>query len=306
MNLNDVVEFMEQNCGLKEGYAKNPVSKKRMEVVANELKQVGITKITNKNKEQVAYVTSKYVRDGNLSYSLGDNNGMDSHYCTESYRGNIKEDGTYEEVNTKINKILLDSHPTRQEESIRSYNKYGLETNRKEKFKETTRDSSFEESYDISRDEDLVTSTIVGSKTVDGKERDKITQKVLLLDETLSPQTMMDYDVSAMKGYYDEMEKQKEELKDGYVIAGSLLAIDGKEVNHTNKFYMMKSNFDYNCMVSPEFRETAKERGMYLEQPTVSRSKMKEIYDKVNDKLKSVADKFTRKTKEDKTQDMQY
>ena len=294
MNLNDVVEFMEQNCGLKEGYAKNPVSKKRMEVVANELKQVGITKITNKNKEQVAYVTNKYVRDGNLSYSVGDNNGMDSHYWTESYRGYIKEDGSYVEVNTKISKNL-DSHPTIQEESTRRYNKYGLETNRKEKFKETTKDSSFEESYDISRDEDMVTSTIVGSRTVDGKECDKITQKVLLMDETLSPQTMMNYDVSDMKGYYDEMERKKKELKDGHVIAENFLAIDGKEVKHTN-FYKMKTYFDYYCRVSPEFRETAKERGMYFEQPTVSSSKIKGIYERVSHNMGEIKDKFKKYT----------
>ena len=303
MNSNDVIEFMEQNCGLNQGYAKNPAALKRMAIVIDELKKVGITKITKKNKEQVQYVANKYVSNGNFSYSKGDNGGMiDSHYCTEHYVGHINEDGSYVETNTRINKILLDSQPTRQEESIRTYNKHGLEMKRIEKIKESFKNSSVEEKYEISRDEEMVTSTIVGSKKIDGKECGDITQKVLLLDEDLAPQTIMDYDVSYMKGYYDEMERQREDFSEGRVLSGTLLAVDGIKVERPNEFYFIKSNFDYNCMVSPEFRESAKEKGLYREPTTkVNKGKMKSIYQSVSHKINEVADNFNKKVKGEQT-----
>lgn len=304
MNSNDVIDFMEQNCGLNEGYEKNPVALKRMAIIMDELKKVGITKITKKNKEQVQYVTNKYVSNGHFSYSKGDNGGMiDSHYCTEHYVGYINEDGSYVETNTRINKILLDSHPTRQEESRRTYNKHGLEIKREEKFKETSKTSSIEERYEITRDDEMVTSTITGSRKIDGKDCGDITQKVLLLDEDLSPKTTMDYDVSYMKGYYDEMESQREDLNEGRVLSGTLLAIDDKKVELPNEFYSIKSNFDYNCMVSPEFRESAKEKGLYMEPVTkINNGKMKAIYENVSHKISEVADKFDKKVKGEQTQ----
>ena len=110
------------------------------------------------------------------------------------------------------------------------------------------------------------------------------------------------------------LHEHMEQVRDNHECDYSLEAFEGKMVIRGKPGYLgvrpcyeRTPDFDLTYSKDDAFRETAKDMGLRPDlEKRVKTNKIKEIYDKIKDKIKNVAEKFTRKTKEDKTQDMQY
>lgn len=333
MYVEDVIKNMEDVWGMKKGYEKNPVAVKKFIEVAHKLRAARISELTPDNREEFEKITGEYITDRvsksgtKFGWSNRESKDPNSTVVTSDYKMDIDEEGNLIEEGKEINnfKGVQTTTTTKNE-----YNKHGLGM-KSEKTHRTwniDRKSTDERKTVITRNSDLVTAKVetIRHSNKDSwlrKDEDVITSEVKLntpFDSIRICGNTKDYinretlEVRDDKDLHRHMEKVRDEGACDY----SLESFNGKYVSNGKP-----SLSDYDKLVkvdnthTPEFtmtynkdeafRNTAKDSGLRPDlEKRVKTNKLKEIYDKVKDKLKGVADKFTRKTKDDKTQDMKY
>lgn len=332
MYVEDVIKNMEDVWGMKKGYEKNPVAVKKFIEVAHKLRAARISELTPENREEFEKITGEYITDRfsksgtKFGWSNRESKDPNSTVLTSDYKLDIDEDGNLIEEGKIIDKYngVQTTTTTKNE-----YNKHGLGM----KSEKTERIWIFNKGEDerktiVTRNPDLVTAKVetIRHSNKDSwlrKDEDVITSEVKLntpFDSIRICGNTKDYinretlEVRDDKDLHRHMEKIRDEGKCDY----SLESFNGKYVSNGkpslsdyDKFVKVDNThtpeFTMTYNKDEAFRETAKDSGLRPDlEKRVKSNKFKEIYDKVKDKLKGVADKFTRKTKDDKTQDMKY
>ena len=333
MKVQDVIKNMEDVWGMKKGYDKNPVAVDKFCEVSEKLNKAGISELTPDNREKFEKITRAYITD--YAYKTGTKFGWsnrasedpNSSVVSSDYKMDIDENGNLIEEGKIINEFngIQTTTTTKNE-----YNKHGLGM-KSEKTHRTwniDRKSTDERKTVITRNPDLITAKVETMRHTNKdswlrKDEDTITGEIRLSTpfdtakiggDTKNYINRKTLEVSDDKNLHEHMEKVRDDGECDY----SLEAFDGKYVSKgrpslsdydklLHSDYTRTPDFALTYSKDQAFSKTSKDMGLRTDlEKRVKTNKIKEIYDKVKDKLKSVADKFTRKTKDDKTQNIQY
>lgn len=340
MKVQDVIKNMEDVWGMKKGYDKNPVAVKKFNEVAIKLKDAGITELTPNNKEKFEKITGEYITDrvsetgtkfGWSNKRPDDPYKSDDTYSTvvsSDYKMDIDDEGNLIEESKEVNNH---NHKKETTTTVKNeYNKHGLgmKSEKTERTWNIERGSTDERKTIVTRNPDLITAKVetmrhTNKDSWNRKPEDTITGELRLntpydghhvggnTSNYIDRETLEVYDDY---GLHEHMEKVRDDGECDYSLEAfeGKMIFNGKPGNveyektlHTD--YTRTSDFDLTYSKDDAFRETAKDMGLRPDlEKRVKTSKIKEIYDKIKDKIKSVADKFTKKTKDDKTQNIEY
>ena len=330
MYVKDVIRNMEDVFGMKKGYDKNPVACQRFAEVAEKLRSEGISELTPENRDKFEKITSEYITDRN--YKTGTKFGWKNREqkytdgrstgTVSDYKMDIDEQGNLVEESKETRHI---NGYTLTYGSKSEYNKHGLGMrSEKSKKREGNNERVVETKSVITRNPDLVSAKIESSKTY-GETYNKSEEKEVVTGETIlfppseknSASSLGVYEASSQINVNtldvmdtDEMHQSMCDVRDGKKTDFQLKAVDGVMVfdghpgqGRANYYelahedYTRNPNFDFTYSQNEAFRETAKEGGIRKDlEERVRTSKLKEIYDKVKYKIKSVVDKFKKMT----------
>lgn len=333
MTNQDVIKNMEDVWGMKKGYDKNPVAVQKFNEVVERLKKAGITELTPQNKDVFERITGEYITD--RYYKTGTKFGWNNrsqkvsndHFVRSDYKMDIDDEGNLiEESKKEDNYVNEGTHTT----TIKNeYNKHGLGMKSEKTIRKWNNGKGTDERKTIvTRNPDLITAKV---ETMRHTNKDSWNRKPED-DITCELRLNTPYDGHHIKGnasnyidrktleVYDDsgLHKHMEQVRDNHECDYSLEAFDEKMVIrgkpgysdygkllHTD--YKRTPDFDLTYSKDDAFRETAKDMGLRPDlEKRVKTNKIKEIYDKIKDKIKNVAEKFTKRTKDDKTQNMKY
>lgn len=333
MTNQDVIKNMEDVWGMKKGYDKNPVAVQKFNEVVERLKKAGITELTPQNKDVFERITGEYITD--RYYKTGTKFGWNNrsqkvsndHFVSSDYKMDIDDEGNLiEESKKEDNYVNEGTHTT----TIKNeYNKHGLGMKSEKTIRKWNNGKGTDERKTIvTRNPDLITAKV---ETMRHTNKDSWNRKPED-DITCELRLNTPYDGHHIKGnasnyidrktleVYDDsnLHEHMEQVRDNHECDYSLEAFEGKMVIrgkpgyadydkllHTD--YKRTPDFDLTYSKDDAFRETAKDMGLRPDlEKRVKTNKIKEIYDKIKDKIKNVAEKFTKRTKDDKTQNMKY
>lgn len=326
MYTQDVIAAMEDVFGMKKGYDKNSVALSKFGEVAEELRRARIDTLTPENKEKFEQIAGKYITD--RGYKTGTKFGWSDRRQEDgsvtNYKMDIDEDGNLIEESKEeryFNGVKITD--IRKNE----YNKHGLGM-KSEKIERKDGDSRSERKTIVTRNPDLITAKVestehsgINAYVRSAEKEDTMTSEVQLqppyLYTSKTGNTSEEIDTKSLevmdtKRLHSHMKKVRDEGESDH----SLMAFDGKSVYLDSG---KPSTSDYDTRVKTDktrtpiftltynkdkaFRETAKDMGLRPDlEKRVKTSKIKEIYEKVKDKIKSVIDKFTKRTKDEQNQ----
>ena len=336
MTNQDVIKNMEDVWGMKKGYDKNPVAVQKFNEVVERLKKAGITELTPQNKDVFERITGEYITDRN--YKTGTKFGWsnkrpddpNSSVVSSDYKmdidkdGNLIEEGKVVTTSTYTGKKITITESTKNE-----YNKHGLGMKSEKKVhKIDSRLVEDERKTIVTRNPDLITAKVetmrhTNKDSWNRKPEDNITCELRLntpydghhikgnASNYIDRKTLEVYDDSNLHEHMEqvrdnhECDYSLEAFEKKMVIRGKPGYADYDKLVHTD--YKRTPDFDLTYSKDDAFRETAKDMGLRPDlEKRVKTNKIKEIYDKIKDKIKNVAEKFTKRTKDDKTQNMKY
>lgn len=334
MTNQDVIKNMEDVWGMKKGYDKNPVAVQKFNEVVERLKKAGITELTPQNKDVFERITGEYITD--RYYKTGTKFGWDNrsqkvsndYFVSSDYKMDIDDEGNFiEESKIKYN---YGNKGTLTTTIKNEYNKHGLGMKSEKTIRKWNNGKGTEDERKtiVTRNPDLITAKVetmrhTNKDSWNRKPEDNITCELRLntpydghhikgnASNYIDRKTLEVYDDS---GLHEHMEQ----VRDNHECDYSLEAFEGKMVIrgkpgysdydkalHTD--YTRTPDFDLTYSKDDAFRETANDMGLRPDlEKRVKTNKIKEIYDKIKDKIKNVAEKFTKRTKDDKTQNMKY
>lgn len=325
MNTQDVVTAMEDVFGMKKGYDKNPVALSKFVKVAEELRNARIDTLTPENRDEFEKIAGKYITDRN--YKTGTKFGWSDRRQEDGsvtdYKMDIDEDGNLIEESKE--EMYDGGGAKRIYTQKNEYNKHGLGM-KSEKTERRNNGGISERTTIVTRNPDLITAKVestehsgINACVKSAEKIDTITSEVMLRNpydpsygssnsnHEIDTTTL---DVRDTVRLHSHMEKIRDEGECDY----SLKSFDGKAVlngkpslseydTRLQPDYTHTPDFDLTYNGNEAFRETVNDRGLRPDlEKRVKTSKIKEIYDKVKDKIKSVIEKFTKRTKDEQTQ----
>lgn len=335
MYVEDVIKNMEDVWGMKKGYDKNPVAVKKFHEVLEKLNKAGISELTPDNRERFQKITEEYITDRlsksgtKFGWANRESKDVNGANINSNYKMDIDENGNLiEEGITTMSRGGVKITETKKDE----YNVHGLglRSERETDIYDFNRHHHSATKSTITRNSDLVTANIEVSNrpNIDAVDKSVDTEDIIKGGTILSNNEIgssisrfvsshidsKSLDVSNSMDMYNSMKS----IREGRQMDTRMYSLDGKEKDAYGRYDIDTSmalsvdkthdiDFDINYARDEAFRKTAKDMGLRPDlEKRVKTNKLKEIYDKIKDKIKSVANKFTKKTKDDKSQDMQY